>query len=221
MSEIYFIAGTNTGIGKTYCTLGLLKAFQLQKNIAIAMKPLATGAEIRDGQRCNEDALLLQQQSSLQLAYEVINPYLYSAPLSPHIAARMENQFLNVSNICDKIEKFLQLPADVYLLEGVGGWHVPINENHTMADVVLKLNAKVILVVGMELGCINHAILTQRAMQMMQLSLVGWVANCHKNNSLISKEIISTITHWIKAPCIGAVPFNENVSDYVDLNLLN
>ncbi len=155
----FFITGTDTNIGKTYISRGLLKLFNLQGYLTIAIKPIASGCEIIQGELYNQDALTLQQAANILLPYNTVNPICFSPPVAPHLAAQQINQIITVSSIVKQCQSALSTVADVCLIEGVGGWSVPLNQNETTADLLNALAAKVILVVGMRLGCLNHALL--------------------------------------------------------------
>ena len=203
-----FVTGTDTGIGKTYCSCLLLRKLQQENYTAVGMKPVASGAtETKAGLR-NEDALLLQGASSISLPYKEINPYVFSSPIAPHIAAKDAGIIIK----CDLIKacyKKLQQQADWVVVEGVGGWQVPINATQTMADVATLLGLPVILVVGMRLGCLNHTLLTAQCIRASGLQIAGWLANPVKKIFPRVEENVSFLTQYLDAPCLGILDWEE------------
>lgn len=202
----FFVTGTDTGVGKTYVSCLLLEAFKQQGLKTIALKPIAAGCETVDGQRRNDDALQLQQQMTETLSYEEINPFALEAAIAPHIAAANEGRRLLVSRIAGMVRGASMQPADVTLVEGAGGWYVPLNDKETLADLVRELQLPVILVVGMRLGCLNHAILTARAIYRDGLRVAGWVANCIEPDMPELEANIQTLKTLLSAPCLGVIP---------------
>src|SRR5262249_50518062 len=148
-----FITGTDTNVGKTYVSTGLLKAFNQLGYSTLGLKPIASGCDWIDGKLRNSDALALQQASSLKLDYEQINPFAFEPPIAPHIAGNKLGLRLDVKNLTDALQPTLELNADIQIIEGAGGWHVPLNDRESMADLVKHLNLPVILIVGIKLGC--------------------------------------------------------------------
>jgi len=212
MSSTFFIAGTDTDVGKTQIACGLLHAAS-QKNLSTAaIKPVAAGCErTAEGLR-NDDALKLQSAMSASLAYEQVNPVALEAAIAPHIAAEQVGKRLTVSQLVGFCRGLLISRADVTLIEGAGGWRVPLNSVETLAGVAKELGCPVILVVGMRLGCINHTLLTIEAIARDGLTLAGWVANHVDPDMSCPEENLSTLQQLIPAPCLGVVPFMENPS---------
>ncbi len=213
-----FIAGTDTDIGKTYISVGLLKAFNDQGLATIGIKPVASGCEYNNGKLYNADAILLQEVSSIQLPYEIINPITFEPAIAPHIAADYAEYQLNVDDIITKTNTALTCDADVHILEGIGGWLVPLNNQETMADFVVAMNLPVILVVGMRLGCLNHAILTYNAIQQNKVNLLGWIANCLDPEMSALAENIVTLREWFDVPCLGVVEYQQKPEEAIDIN---
>lgn len=208
MSLTLFITGTDTHVGKTYVTLGLLRAFNQLGYQTLGIKPVASGCIYQGNKLYNEDALKIQQTASISLPYDKINPFAFELAIAPHLAAAKMNTSLTVANIIHETKKtFNNYPADFYLIEGVGGWHVPLNRNETMADYVMTCKLPVILVVGLRLGCLNHAILTYQAIKECGLPMVGWIANHCEPHIIAAEEMVSTLSHWIKAPFLGEVAY--------------
>lgn len=203
----FFIAGTDTDVGKTLIACGLLeKARELNMTTA-AIKPVAAGCEqTEDGWR-NGDALALQAAMTTELDYQQVNPVALKDPIAPHIAALQESRTLSVSALSGYCNGVMMRPVDLVLVEGAGGWRVPLNPRETLADLAVQMNLPVILVVGMKLGCINHALLTAESIKRDGLTLAGWVANRVDPQMSCYQENVMTLTSLLDAPCLGQVPF--------------
>lgn len=216
--KTFFITGTDTGVGKTFVACALLRAFAAKGNSTLGLKPVAAGCiETADGLR-NDDALALIDASTLKLPYAQVNPLALVAAVAPHIAAAREEKRLRASQLTGLVRgATMQARADVTLIEGAGGWRVPLNERETFADIVRELNVPVILVVGLKLGCINHALLTAEAIRRDGLVLAGWVANCMDADMDAREENIATLRELLGrdhsgrensgTPLLGVVPF--------------
>ncbi len=207
MSELsgYFVTGTDTGIGKTVITLGLMHVLQGQGRRVAGMKPVASGCERTAAGLRNGDALQLQRQTSVALDYERVNPYAFEPAIAPHIAAARAGVQISLDAIQSAC---LQLAGqvDCVVVEGVGGWAVPLNRHEMLPDLARLLDLPVILVVGMRLGCLNHALLSAAAIERAGLQLAGWVANCPGAPPECLDENISTLKSRISAPLLGVVP---------------
>jgi dethiobiotin synthetase len=213
MEAAYFITGTDTNVGKTYVTLALMHHIKQQGKTVIGMKPVAAGCELHDGTHKNDDALLLQQHASIQVDYEAINPYAYLEAVSPHIAG-VDNP-VNVDRVGYAL-RTLQNLADIVLVEGVGGWYAPINAHQAVSDLAQSLGLPVIMVVAIRLGCINHARLSDQAIQASGLRCAGWIANCTDANMLKSAENIATLKAALDTPLLGVLPYREQ-TDFDEL----
>jgi len=208
MKQAYFITATDTDAGKTYIASALVRHFAQQGLKSVGMKPIAAGCEWVDGKLQNSDVHQLTQASNVDAPLSLINPYTFQPPIAPHIAARQ----VGVEIALDKIQQaFVQLSqlADVVIVEGAGGFLVPLNDTQTMADLAASLNIPVILVVGMRLGCINHALLSVQAIQASGLTLAGWVANQIDPNMAMLAENIQTLKQRINAPCLAEVAWGQ------------
>jgi dethiobiotin synthetase len=220
-----FITGTDTGCGKTEVTLGLMQALQERGERVLGMKPVASGAlEFPDGMR-NEDALHIQAQGSSGLPYEWVNPYVYAASIAPHLAARAAAREIDLHQIAEAFARLAER-ADRVLVEGVGGWQVPLNARETVADLALRLGLPVILVVGLRLGCINHALLTEASIRRCGAPLLGWVANQIEPQMEAYAGNLETLRERLSAPCLGEVPWLSQpspvgVAEHLDVNLLS
>jgi dethiobiotin synthetase len=214
-----FVTGTDTDVGKTRISVAIIELLQRQGKRVAAMKPIASGCELTiDGLR-NDDALQLSEQANVKLAYQLINPYAFEPAIAPHIAAEQVGTAIDLALIRQNFD-LIQQQSDAVVVEGAGGWLVPLNQTETMADLAINLDLPVILVVDIRLGCINHALLTVKAIESTGLKLQGWIANNFGYNPQ-SIEIVETLTQRIWAPCLGYVPrleANESAADYLVLN---
>lgn len=208
MEKGYFITGTDTNVGKTWATVALMRYFKQQGKSVVGMKPVASGCFIELGMPRNLDALLIQKNASVQVGYDVVNPYAYQLPVAPHIAG-MKNP-VELANVLAKFEHLKTL-ADVVLVEGVGGWYAPINNHQDVSDLALALGLPVILVVAIKLGCINHAKLTFQAIVRSGLVCAGWIAVCVEPELLCLDSNIETLKSLLNTPMLGVLPFMENV----------
>ncbi|SIO64058.1 dethiobiotin synthase [Paraburkholderia phenazinium] len=204
-----FVTGTDTEIGKTLVSAALLRGFVREGLRAAAMKPIAAGAFEVNGVWHNEDADQLDAASSVLLPPTLRTPYLLKAPAAPHIVATLENVTLDIGHIVACHAQALEL-ADVVVVEGVGGFRVPLTDTHDTADLALALNLPVVLVVGMRLGCISHALLSAEAIAARGLHLAGWVANRIDPDMGFADENIAAIRSRLMrqydAPLLGIVP---------------
>jgi len=215
MAQGYFVTGTDTGIGKTWSSLALMQYFQQQGKTVVGMKPVAAGCEWLDGQFKNEDALALQAQASIDIPYDLINPYAFELPVSPHIAAQAVGEEIKISVIRDEYEK-LQTLADVVIVEGAGGWMVPLNAKEDIAQLAEQLALPLIVVIGMRLGCINQAKLTFAAIKQLDLVCVGWIASCVEEDMQQLEANIKTIESAADMPLLGVFPYEKtrNLENY-------
>lgn len=212
MARRFFVTGTDTEIGKTTIAAGLLHAARGRGLSTAAVKPVAAGCQqTADGLR-NDDALALQAECRPALAYELINPIALEAAIAPHIAAAEEGVALTMELLAGACLQVLDRNADLTLVEGAGGWRVPLNNQQTLADLAVDLRLPVIMVVGMRLGCINHALLTAEAIAASGLTLAGWVANHVDPQMSRPQENLQTLQQLLKAPCLGVVPWLPNAS---------
>lgn len=212
MKNTYFVTGTDTGVGKTLVTAALLHLAGKQGCKAYGLKPVAAGCEATpDGLR-NEDAVLLQAHSSVQLPYAQINPIALQAAKAPHIAAAEEGRRLSLDRLVGLCRGALIQPADLRLIEGAGGWRVPLNDQENLSSLANHLQIPVILIVGLRLGCLNHALLTAEAIQRDGLTLAGWVASGIDPQMDSKEENIAALKARLPAQCLGVIPPLENVS---------
>ena len=205
MNNTYFITGTDTGIGKTFITCGLLSFLKLKNLKVVGLKPISAGVQIFNKQKLNEDVFLLKKYSNIELDYKDINYYSFDKPVSPHIVTAQENCPINFDLIKDNIKK-IQSKVDVVLIEGAGGYEVPIDVERRMSDLITYIDVPVILVVGVRLGCLNHALLTYEAIKAKHNRIFGWIANIIEEDMLCIDENINYLKEKITEPCIGVVP---------------
>ncbi len=217
MKRAYFISGTDTEVGKTLATCALLHAARLQGLRAVGMKPVAAGTD-RSGR--NEDVERLDAASSFTAEPELVNPYCFSAPIAPHIAAAETGRVIDPAVIQAAFDQ-LSAQADITLVEGAGGILVPLGPDFDTADLAACLKLPVILVVGMRLGCINHALLTAEAVLNRGLALAGWVANNIDPRMARRPENLAALTERLPAPLLGVLPYQETHDPEGVAHLLN
>ena len=203
MGRAWFVTGTDTEVGKTAISCALLKAAEAQGLRTAAIKPVAAGC---DAQGHNDDALQLMECMSESMDYAQVNPVALQAAIAPHIAAEQEGRSMQAARLAGLCRGVMLGSADFILIEGAGGWRVPINPRETLADVAVHLQLGVILVVGMRLGCINHALLSAEAIRRDGLTLAGWVANQPGERMNCHDENLDTLRNLLPAPLLGEVP---------------
>lgn|SRR3990167_522862 len=219
-----FITGTDTNVGKTHISVGLLNFFNQQGMRTLGIKPIAAGCDDRFGKLFNADALQLQAASSIKLPYAMINPFAFLPAIAPHLAAIAVEERLTVKRVMRATRQALSYPADVYVIEGAGGWYVPLNHHETLADYVCQSGFNTILVVGMRLGCLNHALLTLKAMGAQGVTVRGWVANCLEQPAMPwLAENVAALKSCLDAPCLGVVQHGQcflpdEADDYLKLS---
>lgn len=217
----YFITGTDTGVGKTLVSSALLHAFALQSKRVVGFKPVAAGC---DDDYHNEDAECLRAASTVAANYGQINPYCFPLAIAPHLSARHAGVCIDFSRILTAYTE-LAGQADEVVVEGVGGFCVPLNDKQDSADLAQALALPVIVVVGMRLGCLNHALLTLRAIRDSQLKCAGWVANVIDADMPALQQNIEALRERIEAPLLGVIPYQAHpdsraVAAFLKINLL-
>ncbi len=217
----FFVTGTDTDVGKTLISCALLHGFAAQDRRVVGMKPVSAGCDA-DGQ--NDDVLQLRAASNIPASKEQINPYSFAPAIAPHLAAQHAGIEIQFSYITEAYRK-LAAQAEVVIVEGVGGLCVPLNARQDSADLAVELGLPVILVVGMRLGCLNHALLTVEAIAVRGLKLAGWVANVVEADMNAVEENVAALQQRIAAPLLGVVPYLAEVDAFVvvrrlDLELL-
>ena len=225
MSAGFFVTGTDTSVGKTTVAAALLQAARRKGLSTAASKPVASGCQLTQAGLRNADALALQAQSSLSLTYEEVNPFAFVPAIAPHLAALQVAVQLDVASLLGPVQQLLARQADFSLVEGAGGWRVPLAGSESLSDLAVALGLPVILVVGIRLGCINHALLTAEAIAGDGLPLAGWVGNILEPQSVSLSGNLDSLSQRLAAPCLGCVPYlqdssAENVANYLDISLL-
>ena len=213
----YFVTGTDTGVGKTLICCALLHIFAAQGQRVVGMKPVAAGC---DDDEPNEDVKKLRSASNVMATYGQINPYSFIHPIAPHIAARNAGVRIDFSRILTSCNE-LASQADVIIVEGVGGFKVPLNERQDSDELAQQLQLPVILVVGMRLGCLNHALLTAGAIDACGLKLAGWVANVLDADMPALRDNIAALEQRLAAPLLGVVEYQAQPDARVAATQLN
>jgi len=203
----YFLTGTDTGIGKTVVGAALLRAHQALGRRAIGMKPVASGCEATDAGWRNDDALALQAASEPMPDYALVNPFALPDATAPQVAAARAGVQIEMAPM---LAAYRQLAprADVLLVEGVGGWLAPLTDTLDQGALAHELGLDVILVIGLRLGCINHARLSERAIVADGLRLVGWIANAADDSLEFSDPYFDALCATMRSPCLGRLPFD-------------
>ncbi|MDD1783682.1 dethiobiotin synthase [Enterovibrio sp. ZSDZ35] len=221
MTKSYFVTGTDTEVGKTVASMAVMHAISKAGYRIAGYKPVAAGSKETDEGLMNSDAIRLRAASNVELAYEEVNPCLLDAACSPHIAADIEGRSVDFS-VLSKGLRDIQAKADVALVEGAGGWRVPVSYDSTLADWVREEKLPVILVVGIKLGCLNHAYLTAEAVRRDGLEVVGWIANRVNPGTEHYSDIVKTLEHHLQVPKLGEIPYlcsvkSRDLSEYIDI----
>ncbi|VEI17572.1 ATP-dependent dethiobiotin synthetase BioD 1 [Serratia plymuthica] len=224
MIKRWFVTGTDTEVGKTVASSALLQAANSAGYRTAGYKPVASGSDMTAEGLRNGDALALQANSAVALSYEEVNPYVFAEPTSPHIVSADEGRPIELAQLSAGL-RHLEQRADWLLIEGAGGWFTPLSGQHTFADWVQREQLPVILVVGIKLGCINHAVLTAQAIQQAGLRLAGWIANDVTAPGRRHQEYLATLRRMLPAPMLGEIPHlpqpeRQALGTYLDLSLL-
>ena len=206
-----FVTGTDTEIGKTWAACALLAALGTRGLATVAMKPVASGCQVTpDGLR-NDDALALLSAATVQVPYQQVNPYAFEPPIAPHIAAREAGVAIDFQEIASAAHR-LAARADFLVVEGVGGWRVPLSQQGGVSVLARTLDLPVVLVVGLRLGCLNHALLSAETILGDGLTLAGWIANSVDPAMSRREDNLAALREGIPAPCLGVLPFAPNRS---------
>lgn len=212
MQRKIFITGTDTNVGKTYIAKQILISLMQAGFTAIGIKPISSGGEAnQDYGIINNDALELQNVSSIKLPLSTINPISFELAIAPHIAAKYVNTEMNIAKIKELLQPLFNLSIDYVVIEGAGGWYVPINAIETLADLAQLIQVEIILVVEIKLGCINHALLTFEAIEKTGLKILGWIANCMEEETWVSAEIINTLQERLPIPLLQKVSLDNTI----------
>lgn len=203
------MTGTDTGCGKTFVSAALLRCLGKTGVRALGMKPVATGAQRGPHGLLNDDVETLRLASNVKAPATLRNPYLFEPPCSPHIAAAQAGVVIDIATIVSAYRDCRRY-ADVVVVEGVGGWLVPLTDRLTVADLAQALGIPVLLVVGVRLGCINHALLTAHAMGTSGAPCMGWVANVLDDEQYAVDEVIGSLTQRMAAPLLGVIDAHDH-----------
>jgi dethiobiotin synthetase len=201
-----FVTGTDTGVGKTWVSLGLMAALQAQGLSVVGMKPVSAGCERTPAGLRNNDAVLLQRQASVAHPYERVNPVALEPAIAPHIAAAEVGAPIDFARI-ERAYRKLAGSADLCVVEGAGGWLVPLSPRKSFADLAERMGLPVLLVVAIRLGCLNHAMLSAESIQRRGLPLAGWVANLLASDTPRARENIAALDERIRAPRVATVDY--------------
>lgn len=207
----FFVTGTDTGVGKTTVTVRLMQQLIAQGKTVIGMKPVASGCEWLEGRWQNEDVRLLTAASNVTVPAELINPYCFTPAIAPHIAAAQAGVEIQLEVIQAAYAQLTTL-ADVVIVEGAGGLLVPLNQTHSLADLIQALQLPALMVVGMRLGCINHALLTAQVLKSRGIDCCGWVANRIDPHMSMPEENLQTLIDSLQLPPLLQVPFQEVIA---------
>lgn len=203
--KAFFVTGTDTGVGKTVVSVLLMRALRVAGLAVLGMKPVAAGCEkASDGLR-NEDVEALRAAASFPVERELMNPYAFLPPVSPHLAAAAAGVRVDLDSLRSRLDE-LERRCDIVLVEGAGGWYAPVSDSHTMADLARALDLPVVLVVGLRLGCLNHALLSAEAIVRGGSTLLGWIANQIDPQMALAGENIATLAERLPCPLLGVVP---------------
>lgn len=207
----FFILGTDTNVGKTTMAVNLLSFLKSNGYSTLGLKPIATGALLTENGLRNSDAIHLQKTATIPIPYEQVNPFCFLAPIAPHIAAAQQSSQLSVNKIMALCELTLNLKADYYIIEGLGGAAVPLNEKETMLDLIQELDLPVILIVGLRLGCLNHALLSYEVLKKRNIPVVACICNQIDPDMLFSEENALYLKQAVNAPFFSFVHY-QNLS---------
>jgi dethiobiotin synthetase len=205
ISASLFVTGTDTSVGKTVIASALLRKFASQGWTTAGWKPVASGCELTNDGLRNADALLLNDSATVRLPYGVINPYAFEPPIAPHLAAAEVGIEIDLDRLRTNFDQISER-VRLVIIEGAGGWRIPLSSRVFLSDLAEALRSPVVLVVGLRLGCINHALLTAESVARSGLSLAGWVGNRIDQNFARAEENVATLARLLPAPCLGIVP---------------
>ena len=219
MSNAYFITGTDTGVGKTLVATAMLRLAEQKGLSTLGLKPVSAGCNFIDAQWMNDDARDLMLTSTTNPTYANVNPVALRTAMAPHIAAQQEGIDIGLAELASHCRAQLS-NADFCVVEGAGGWQVPLNDTETMADLAVGIGCPVVLVVGMRLGCINHALLTADAIRHTGLTLAGWIANQVDPAMIAADKNVESLRSRLDAPLLGRIPALSNTdlaAEYLQL----
>ena len=212
MNHAWFVTGTDTDVGKTLVSCALLHALRARGLSAVGMKPVASGCRMTAEGARHADAEALIAASGVSVEYALVNPYALPVATAPHLAAQAAGIVISIETITQTFAQ-LQTRAQAIVVEGVGGWLVPLDATHSMAEVAVRLHLPVVLVVGIRLGCLNHALLTVAAIEHAGCRLAGWVANRLSSDADgVLKDYVVALSERLPAPLVGEIPYMRGAS---------
>lgn len=221
--SVFFVTGTDTEVGKTFVSQTIMHIFEQKRKTCVGYKPVASGSLMTPEGLRNEDAVALQNASTIKLDYDEVNPLAFEEAVAPHLAAQRARREICMRTIADGYKNLVKKQADLTIVEGAGGWRLPIGNRRFMSDFVREYHIPVILVVGVRLGCINHACMTAEIIKQDGLKIAGWVANHVDAEMPFLNENIKTLKEHIDAPFLGEIPMVKNpteAADYLDVSPL-
>lgn len=213
----FFVTGTDTGVGKTVVGAALTRALVTRGLRVAVMKPIASGSDPTPEGPRNPDALALMAAANVPAPYETVNPYCFLPPISPHIAAREAHTIIDLALLRSRFES-LAADSDCVIVEGAGGWLAPIGDSATMADLAAALSLPVLLVVGLRLGCLNHALLTRESIVARGVAFAGWLANAIDPHLERAADNLATLTVWLGAPPLARIPLLDRSRGLPDMS---
>ncbi len=208
----YFITGTDTAAGKTYAARLLVEALKRRGLRVAVMKPVAAGV---DADGMNEDVRLLMAAANVAAPPELVNPYCFASAIAPHLAARLAGVSMQLE-VIEQAYAQLAAQAEAVVVEGAGGFLVPFNDACGMDAISLRLGLPVIMVVGLRLGCLNHALLTAEAIRARGLILAGWIANRIDPHMAATADNLASLRSILRAPCLGEIPWQGGAAESLD-----
>ena len=213
----FFVTGTDTGVGKTVVSAALTRALVARGLRVAVMKPIASGSDPTPRGLRNSDALTLMAAANVPAPYEVVNPYCFEPPISPHIAAREAGVAIDLTLLRSRFDS-LAAAGDCVIVEGAGGWLAPLSDTATVADLAAALALPVLLVAGLRLGCLNHTLLTRESISARGAPFAGWIANAIDPHFERSGENLATLTARLGEPALACVPFLAQLDGTLDLS---
>ena len=210
--QAYFVTGTDTGVGKTLVASALVYRFTQHGVRSVGMKPVAAGCSMKNGRLMSDDVEQLLAASNVEAPLDLVNPYALVPAIAPHIAAQQSGVTLELPTMLSAYQRLADM-ADVVIVEGVGGFRVPLDDNLDTADLAQALALPTVMVVGMRLGCLSHALLTAEAIERRGLRLAGWIANRIDPEMPVYEENLQTLRQRLKAPCLGVLPWLGSHAD--------
>tara|TARA_R110002072_G_scaffold21902_6_gene77221 strand:+ start:13840 stop:14529 length:690 start_codon:yes stop_codon:yes gene_type:complete len=206
MANGIFVTGTDTGVGKTWFTLALMEALKQQGSKTSGMKPVASGGSYIAGKLVNEDARSILYHCSDPASYEHVNPFVFEQPVAPSFAAKQADETVKLDRIVASYKQLASV-CDNIVVEGIGGWRVPLSDRIGTVDLVRELELPVVLVVGLRLGCINHALLTAEAIKADGVRLCGWVSNQLEKDYLQKEDTVNLLSEELNCPNIANLDY--------------